>query len=146
MMNRREFARCAVGLGLLASGCNSGPKLVAVSGHVYIDGKPLTSGIVQVVPAGYRPAMGKIGPDGSFTLHTMDNSDGVLIGTHPAAVIAHTALGPGSQEWHAPKKYADVKTSNLTVTIDGPTNDLVINLTWAGGKPFVENSSGSIRE
>ena len=59
-------------------------------------------------------------------------------GTHPAAVVATESLGPGAQKWHAPRAYADLTSSKLNVTVDGPTQDLKIELTWAGGKPFVE--------
>jgi hypothetical protein len=30
----------------------------------------------------------------------------------------------------------------LTIDIDGPTDALVINLSWDGGKPFIENAAG----
>jgi hypothetical protein len=134
---RAAAAALLVSLVALA-GCDNKTKLVPVSGRVLIDGQPLTHGVVQVVPAGYRAASGTIGPDGRFTLTTSAEGDGCVVGTHPAAVIAHEALGPGAQRWHAPKKYIDAATSGLTVTVDGPTNDLTINLTWDGGAPFVE--------
>ncbi len=127
----------AVGFSLLA-GCDSKPKLAKVSGIVLIDGQPLTHGFVQVAAKGFRPASAKIGPDGKFTLSTSEDGDGVIPGTHPVAVVATESLGPGSQKWHAPQKYADTSTSGLNITIDGATTDLKIELTWAGGKPFVE--------
>ncbi|CAN5251857.1 hypothetical protein BH11PLA2_BH11PLA2_30310 [soil metagenome] len=125
------------------AGCDSGTKLVTVSGIVLIDGQPLTHGVVQVAPNGHRAAFAPIGKDGRFTLSTGPNStgDGVIPGTHRVAVIAHETLGPGSQKWHAPKKYLSVETSGLTITVDKSTNDLVINLTWDGGKPFIETGS-----
>jgi len=121
--------------------------MVKVSGRVLIDGKPVEHGFVQVAPDGYRAAMAPIGKDGRFTLSTSPDADGdgVAIGTHPAAVIALENLTPGSQRWHAPKKYNSITTSNLTVVIDGTTDDLVINLTWkdSGQKgPYVESSGG----
>jgi hypothetical protein len=47
-------------------------------------------------------------------------------------------LGASANRWHAPKKYIDHATSGLTVEISEPTDSLVINLSWDGGKPFVE--------
>jgi len=44
-----------------------------------------------------------------------------------------------SQQWHAPKKYADPETSGLATTITGPTDSLRIELSWEGGAPFVEH-------
>jgi hypothetical protein len=125
---------------MLAAGCTDKPKMAQISGRVLIDGKPLTTGTVLVEPAGHRAAMAKIDADGRFTLSTAPGmtNDGVVLGTHRAAVIAHETLGPGSQKWHAPKKYMSTGTSELTITVDGDQSDVVINLTWDGGEPFVE--------
>ena len=110
-------------------GCgDGGPKIVPVSGIVTIDGQPLTYGHVQVLPSGWRPASGRIGGDGRFTLTTTAANDGCAVGTHPVAILASESLTPETMKWHAPQKYADSKTSNLTVTITGPTDDLKIEL------------------
>lgn len=137
---RRVLSVLLIGVPLLA-GCDDGPKIVPVSGQVLIDGEPLTHGFVQVAPAGYRPASGKIGEDGRFTLTTTKPGDGCVVGTHPATVVGTESIDAGSQRWHAPKAYADYESSGLTVTIDGPTEDLKIELSWKGGKPFVERFS-----
>lgn len=142
-MTRRDFSRLLLTAPMLAAGCDSGPKLVKVSGKVMIDGQVLKHGKVQVAPVGSRPAIATIGPDGTFAFSTNGNGDGIAMGTHPVAVIAHETLGPGSQRWHAPKKYMSTETSELTVTIDGPKDDLVIELTWKGNdpdKPFIERA------
>lgn len=121
------------------AGCGDGrPRRVPVSGQVLIDGRPLTHGYVRLMPDNARPATAQIGPDGRFTLKTFEDGDGSVVGTHPMIVAANEALGETRQRWHAPPKYADPKTSGLTATIDGPTDSLVIELTWDGGKPFVE--------
>lgn len=143
------MVRSLVGVAALAAavgglaGCGGGPKVVPVSGVVLVDGVPLTAGTVQVMPAGHRAAAGKIGPDGRFTLTTTDDGDGCVTGTHPARVVGNENVGPTDIRWLAPKKYATPGESGLTVTIDGPTSDLKIELTWAGGKPFVEKGSGA---
>jgi len=137
--NRRTFLASLPATALI--GCSSQPKIVPVSGTVLIDGELLTHGFVQVAPEGFRPATGKIGKDGRFTLTTLKLNDGCLPGTHPVAVIATETLGPGSQKWHAPRKYASNDTSGLTATVSGPTNDLKIELTWDGGEPFVQSFS-----
>ncbi len=121
------------------SGCgDSGPKIVPVSGVVTIDGQPLTYGHIQVIPTGWRPASSRISSDGRFMLTTTVSGDGCAVGTHSVVILAGESLSDVATKWHAPKKYADSKTSNLTVTITGPTEDLKIDLTWGGGKPFVE--------
>jgi len=71
-------------------------------------------------------------------LKTFDDGDGAVLGTHPVAIRATEMLGPKKIKWHAPKKYANDQSSGLTATMDGPTDSLVIELTWDGGKPFIE--------
>ncbi|MCA9248069.1 MAG: hypothetical protein KDA42_13165 [Planctomycetales bacterium] len=123
------------------SGCDDGrPERVKVSGIVLLDGEPLNWGYVRVLPSDARAAGGRLDADGRFALTCFDDEDGAVIGTHVVTVSAGESLGPTRRKWHAPKKYADPKTSELTVTIDGPTDDLRIELTWDGGKPFVEES------
>ena len=104
------------------------PKIVRVSGMVTIDGQPLTYGHVQVIPAGFRPASGRLGGDGRFVLTTNEPNDGCAVGTHPVVILASESISNDVTKWHAPSKYADVKTSDLTVTITGPMDDLKIEL------------------
>lgn len=121
------------------AGCGDGrPKRVPISGQVLIDGKPLPLGVIRVTPDNARPASAKIGPDGRFTLTTFGSADGAVLGAHPVAVRACEMLSPSELKWHAPKAYADEQTSGLTITVDGPNDSLVIDLSWKGGKPFVE--------
>jgi hypothetical protein len=118
-------------------GCGGGrPKRVPVSGRVLIDGQPLTYGFIRLVPQNARPASAEIGPDGRFTLKTFEDGDGAVLGTHIVTIAANEYVSETVQRWHAPKKYADPATSGLTTTITGPTNSLVIPLSWNGGKPF----------
>ena len=136
-------ARLTAGAALAAlvglTGCGEGgPKIVPVSGIVLIDGQPLTYGHIQVIPTGWRPASGRIGGDGRFTLTTTVSGDGCAVGTHPVAILAGESLTPETMKWHAPKRYADIATSGLTVTITGPTDDLKIELKSDGGKPPVK--------
>lgn len=127
----------------IISGCSdSGPTLSPVSGTVLIDGKPVTHGFVRVMPEGYRPAHGKLDENGTFELTTETEGDGCVHGTHRVTVTALEMLPGSSQKWHAPKAYSDTSTSDLTVDISGPTSELEIDLTWRGGKPFVESFSG----
>jgi hypothetical protein len=61
-----------------------------------------------------------------------------MLGTHKIEIVACQPLNDTQSRWHAPKKYSNPTTSGLTQQIDGPKRDLVINLTWNGGTPFVE--------
>jgi hypothetical protein len=123
----------------VVSGCSDGrPERVPVSGIVLIDGQPLTRGYIRIIPTDARAAGGEIGADGRFTLGTFEHADGCVVGMHAATVFSTEPLGGNAQRWLAPKKYADPATSGLTVDIKEATDALVINLTWAGGKPFIE--------
>jgi hypothetical protein len=139
-MHRRAFGIvvCAALVAGMGCGGESRPDRVPVSGTVMIDGEPLEHGFVQVVPSNARAASGKIGPGGRFELHTFDPGDGCVPGKHQVAVIANESIDPQSQRWHAPKKYINPDESGLVIDITGPTTDLVIELSWDGGEPFVE--------
>lgn len=122
-----------------ALGCGDGrPARVAVSGKVLIDGQPLTQGIVQFVPVGTRPSAGKLDQEGKFTLTCFDGDDGIVPGTHKVMIAAKEIISESKVKWLAPPKYADFRTSGLSFEITEPTDDLTIELTWDGGKPFVK--------
>lgn len=133
-------AVCLAAIPLLLSGCDDGrPKLLPTSGVVLIDGEPLTQGFVRFHPHGGRPATGELDKEGRFTLTCIKKEDGVVPGTHPVSVIACETIDPCTMRWNAPKIYISPKTSGLAQTIDGPTDSVKIELTWAGGKPFTES-------
>ena len=134
----------ALVLGLIALplvGCG-GPKLVPVSGRVTIDGKPLTEGYIFVMPSDERAAGSPIDSQGRFALTTYDDKDGCKPGTHPVTITAKQHLSPTRVRHLIPPKYEQPDTSGMTVTIEGPTDNLEIKLTWAGGKPYIVNSDG----
>jgi hypothetical protein len=139
-LSLRFVAVLSVLLAALLSGCNRGPRIVPVAGQVLIDGKPLTSGYITVLPEASRPATGEIDKTGHFRLTTNEDNDGCAVGTHKVEITAIKMLSPSKTRYFAPKKYESAATSGLTVTIDDPTEELVIKLTWDGGKPFVEDS------
>jgi hypothetical protein len=116
---------------LLLVGCGDGrPRIVPTTGRVLMNGTPLTGhvGFVRVVPAGARPATGRIDPvDGRFTLTTYKPNDGCVEGVHPAAVIVNTTVG-NRLVWIAPKRYGDETTSGLTVEVTGDTADVELRL------------------
>lgn len=125
-------------VGLL-SGCSEGrPERVAVSGRVMIDGAPLQHGSVQFVPAEGRLAGGSLDDQGHFVLTCYEKDDGVIPGKYKVRVLGIEPIGEVAQRWHAPMKYSKVDTSGLEFELTEPTDSLSIELTWDGGKPFVE--------
>lgn len=128
---------CLLLLGLvLTVGCDDGrPDLVPVSGQVLIDGKPLKFGSIRISPSDARSASGKLDEEGRFTLKTFEDGDGVLLGKHQASVSSGEYVSEPITFWHAPEKYNRSATSGLTVDIEGPTDALVVELSWDGDKP-----------
>ncbi len=130
---------CMLLCAVACLGCGDGrPKRVPISGKVRIDGKPLERGFIQVVSATDRAATGEIGADGAFRLTTYEDNDGCVLGKHTVVVIANENQGPYALKWHAPKEYSNAATSDATLEVTGPRDDVVIDLSWKGGAPFVE--------
>jgi hypothetical protein len=117
---------------LIVSGCDSGPKLIPVSGQVKIDGKPLEMGVVMVWVKDHRPACGAIGKDGLFQLMTHSPGDGCVVGEHPVTVTSETGLKGDATQFFIPERYKDPKQSELNVIVDQPRDDWIIDLTWKG--------------
>lgn len=128
-------------------GCGDGrPNRVPVSGQVIIDGQPLKCGVVTFVPANSRASVGKLDDDGRFTLGCFERTDGAVVGSHRVQVSANQLIGETRTRWHAPKKYADYKTSGLEREVSEGTDSMLIELSWEGGKPFVETDSSAQAE
>lgn len=136
----RRAAFCLlIGLSPLTIGCSDGrPERVPVSGVVKIDGVPLTQGSITFLPAKGRVSFGQLDDQGRFELMTYEPGDGAPLGVSKVAVAGRESLSETQARWLAPKKYSEHATSDLEVDITGPTDDLVIDLTWDGGKPFIE--------
>jgi hypothetical protein len=125
----------------LLAGCDDRPTRVPVSGIVTIDGQPLGRGNIKFVPASGRPSAGAIGEDGRFTLTCYDGNDGALLGTHRVQVAANRIISDSKIEWFAPPKYANFRTSEITVDVTEPVDDLKIELSWGKQKgPYIEGN------
>lgn len=132
---------CLFLVQVVSIGCGDGrPKRMLVSGQVLIDGEPLTFGYIRFVPQGARPSGGQLDEQGRFTLSCYEKNDGIIPGVHRVEVDAAESLSSTKVKWHAPKKYFRYTNSGLTQEIDESTDSLVIQLTWDGGKPFVERT------
>jgi hypothetical protein len=124
-------------LGCIVAGCGQNPEArVAVSGRVLIDGDPLTGGTIRFVPETGRPASSAIHSDGTFRVSTESVNQlskvGLARGKYRVQVSASNVIDDATIRWNAPARYADFRTSGLGVAIEKPTDDLVIELTWAG--------------
>ena len=64
-----------------------------------------------------------------------------MLGKYEVMVSGIEPIGETAQRWHAPKKYADTKTSGLTIEISKNMGEVNLDLSWKGekpSKPFVE--------
>ena len=140
MRSKTFFIACSL---LVAAGCGDGrmPR-VPVSGQVLIDGKPLAHGQILFVPPEGRASQGRLDAEGRFKLTCFDDGDGAVVGSHKLAITAAEPISAFKTRWYAPKKLADHRTSGLTQEISGPTDNLIINVSWEGGHEFVEIEEG----
>ena len=139
LFNVPKFLCCAALLGCM--GCDNSPKRVPVTGMVMIDGKPVTSGFLRVLPDSGRAAFGEIGSDGRFTLTSSKPSDGCLPGEHLVEIVSVVPISDSSQRRLIPAIYADPAASKLKVTIPDEPTALKLELTWNGSGhqgPYVE--------
>ena len=131
----------AIPLLVVLSGCEQGRPLTPISGQVSIDGKPLTTGFVMIRPRDYRVAMGKIGPDGRFTIMTYKDF-GCVQGEHEVTVASRKFLKGDITEFYIPKRYDDADASGLKIVVGKEKQDnWKIDLTWKGDShsaPFQE--------
>ena len=130
-------------LPLLAGCGDSRPRRVPVAGQVLIDGEPLRTGFVRVIPDNARPATGQIDRDGRFRLETFEGEDGCVLGTHRVEIIAKQSQGYTAIKWLTPQKYQDATTSELTVEVTKPMENWELQLTWNGEAPFIEQTSAT---
>lgn len=122
-------------------GCGDGrPERLPVSGQVLIDGEPVPYGYIRFISDTSRPAGGPLDEQGRFTLSCYEKNDGIIPGTYQVEVNGSEEISGSRIKWHVPKKYFSTKRSGLTQEITEATDSLVIDLTWDGGKPFVERT------
>lgn len=104
-----------------------------VQGRALLDGSPLKSGVVFVMPKRGRSARGMIDRDGTFTLTTYREGDGAQIGTHPVVVTPVPAdeldRKGRADRVPLPARYSSPKTSGLEIdVISGETNEVELRL------------------
>lgn len=117
---------------LAAPGCGAKEEpLHPVSGKVTVDGEPLTIGAVGLIPdlargnaSPYAP-QGKLGPDGSYTIATLDRP-GAAPGWYKVAVWAsanepasdsYQAIKDFQPQWLVSEKYTQAGTTDLSVEV-----------------------------
>ena len=133
-----KFVAC-IGVMIFAGCSEQTLSRVPVSGHVTIDGRPLSSGSIRFVPEHGRPASSGIDKAGRFRLASQaigeQSREGLEPGLYRVAVTSNQFVGDETAVWLTPPKYADFRTSGLEVVIDQPLDELKIELSWDGEHP-----------
>jgi len=110
------------------------PKTAPVRGVVTLDGEPVAGATVIFSPSAAetsrrRAAAGKTDASGLFILSTFAKGDGAVPGTYTVTVIWEVADERGEVRSLLPKRYADSRTSALTVQVaKGHENDVAFDL------------------
>lgn len=143
-MNIHGKLTVRLGLALILSasltGCGkSGPEMAKVKGTVKFQGKPLTKGTVNFISTDPKRgnASANIGPDGSYSLQTLNPEDGAELGDYNVVVSdtdpnALNTPAPGepvkTQASAIPAKYQDPATSGLSKKVERGSNTFDINI------------------
>lgn len=132
--------------GSLLAGCGSGIEVAPVTGHVTLDGQPVTRGEITFFPAEGPPALGAIQADGVYAVSTAGAGEGAVPGHHLVTIMATemTGIPPGRDEmhpaqqhksvqaakmvWLVPQKYSRPQTSGLTADVKAGQNTIDFKL------------------
>lgn len=132
-----------IAVALAIAGCSRGNRLetAPVHGKVTYQAKPLPTGSVIFVPVTAGPtAEANLQPDGTYTLGTYDENDGVVPGEYKVMIIAMSesptpleaedvkpGAGPKSL---IPSRYGDTEKSGLRATVKADAdNEINFELT-----------------
>jgi hypothetical protein len=138
-MPSHRLPRLTLRLALMAAltivGCQENHQLdvAPVRGKVLLDGQPLPSGVVFVMPSKGRSASGMVQEDGTFELTTYSAGDGAQLGKHPVMVtpVPTDEISQGEQMKRVPipRRYGGHLTSGLSIEVsaDRP-NEPVLEL------------------
>jgi len=100
--------------------------LIHVTGKVTYKGQPVTKGSVWFEADGFgRPAKGQLQSDGSFTLSTRKEGDGVVAGEHRVSI---SGFDKPLADDRALKKYGFLNTSGLTADVDAEHTEFTFDL------------------
>ncbi|WP_425398651.1 hypothetical protein [Aeoliella sp.] len=115
----------------LVAGCGdsaSPQPVIEVTGRVFLDDEPLRFGQVVFQPlSGGQPAIGKLEPNGKFSLGTYGESDGATIGRHRVRIVSYSSQDPGNKDVDSmsdtlgdltiPERYSSFATSGIEVSV-----------------------------
>ena len=127
-----------MGLSLTGTGCDSS-NVVPVSGTLTYKGKPVTTAIINFVPAEGRPSVGETDANGRFTMTYDPQTKGAQKGKHRVFVMRNAAAEasqPGSIPGMPVTLSGEMKeffekyngtNSKMEITIDKANRDLKLD-------------------
>lgn len=136
-------AGLSMGLIVTLAGCGeTRVPVLAVTGHVHVNGEPAEGAQVFLHPQGHQlpdrlGPVGTVKADGQFSIGTYEANDGVPPGEYIATVqwlkvVSSDKVGAGRGPNVLPLEYARPEKSPLRVSVkDGPTT-LPIDITIKG--------------
>jgi hypothetical protein len=117
---------CGFCWGCGAGGGGARTALIPVKGKVTYKGQPVAKGRIKFAPDGYgRPAYGRLQSDGTFSLTTDREGDGVIVGPHRVTV---TETGIKSPRDALAAKWASAAASGLTADVDAEHTEFTFDL------------------
>ena len=145
IVSNKHIALLVLLTGILQGCGDARDARVPVSGIVTVDGEPLKHGSITFLPVKTPGTTTRAGggslTDGRFSISSYTPNDGLLQGKYQVMVYGTEPMGETAQRWHAPMKYANVRTSGLAVEVTKGMEELKFDLSWEGEKhsePFVE--------
>jgi hypothetical protein len=131
-----RLVRIWLALLFMASGCG-GPRPTALTGTVSLSGRPLSGGVVTLVPSlgskPGRPVVSVIREDGTFSVQREDG--GVLPGRYdvavsywepPTATLRSQDIAVPLGVAKIPVRYGDHRKSGLSVTIPRTVSHAIV--------------------
>lgn len=125
-----------LGMLVIVVGCDSGPKIVPVSGTATRGGQPVPNVLITFQPEKGRPSAGVTDGAGRFTLDYDAQNKGALVGKHtvsvanygdtPDSVSGKVKPHPAMKEILT--KYGDTVNSPLKLEITGATDNIEVKL------------------
>src|SRR5262245_26494102 len=119
---------------LAAAGCDSGPKIVPVSGVATHNGEPAPSLLLNFHPETGRPSWGITDAKGRFTLEYDARNKGALVSKHTVSATYRPSTPDEEMGMVKPhpaiksitQKYSDSVNSPLKIDISGPADNLEV--------------------
>ena len=109
-------------------GARGDTNLAKVGGLVTFDGKPVSSGAINVLSEGGATATGAIDSQGRYTLSVVPGNYQVAVRATDGFATMDAAGKPVPAKSLVPEKYSDINTSGLTVTVQSGKNEINFDL------------------